>query len=322
MIPALTIRQVKYFVAVYESGSISKAAEREHCSQPGLSAQVRNLERIIGSPLFERSVSGIVPTAAGQRFYRHAVVILHAVHRVEQEMTDYGREVSGKVRVGLIPSIVRGLLPEFLPEFVESHPFVDLQLVESFSGILADWVLDQKIDFAVVVEPPRHAGMKVSKLADGLAVLISGRALDLPPLAPVRLPELASLKLVAPSPRHALHHVIDRAIRTGNLRIKRMIELDTVTGMIEFVRRSDWVTILPLAAVVADLNSDQLRVNPIIEPAIITDLYLIHLQQTPLSRTAKAFVVALKAKMDAISDIWAAALKAAPAGSGRKRAKT
>ena len=116
--------------------------------------------------------------------------------------------------------------------------------------------------------------------------------------------------------------MIDRAIRTGNLRIKRMIELDTVTGMIEFVRRSDWVTILPLAAVVADLNSDQLRVNPIIEPAIITDLYLIHLQQTPLSRTAKAFVVALKAKMDAVSDIWAAALKAAPAGSGRKRAKT
>jgi LysR family nitrogen assimilation transcriptional regulator len=321
MIPALTIRQIKYFVAVFESGSISKAAERENCSQPGLSAQVRNLEQIIGSPLFDRSVTGIAPTAAGQRFYRHAVVILHAINRVEQEMTDYGREASGIVRVGLIPSIVRGLLPEFLPEFVENHPFVDIQLVESFSGILADWVFEDKIDFAVVVEPPRHTGMKVRKLADGLAVLISGRALDLPPLVPVRLPELTSLKLVAPSPRHSLHDVIDRAIRTGNLRIKRTIELDTVTGMIEFVRRSDWVTILPLAAVVADLNSDQLRVNPIIEPAIVTDLYLIHLQQNPLSRAAKTFVVALKAKMDAVSDIWAAALKTAPESRRSRRTR-
>jgi DNA-binding transcriptional LysR family regulator len=321
MIPALTIRQIKYFVAVYESGSISKAAEREHCSQPGLSAQVRNLEQIIGSPLFERSVAGIAPTAAGQRFYRHAVVILHAVQRVAQEMTEYGSVVSGTVRVGLIPSIVRGLLPEFLPEFVESHPFVDIQLVESFSGILADWVSEQKVDLAVVVEPPRHPGMTVRKLADSAAVLISGRALDLPPLASVKLSDLAPLKLVAPSSRHSLHDIIDRAIRTGNLRVERMIELDTVTGMIEFVRRSDWATILPLAAVVADLGSDQLRVNPIVEPAIATDLYLIHLQQTPLSRAADSFVAALKAKMDAVSDIWAAALKAASVGGRSRRVK-
>ena len=319
MTPALTIRQLKYFVAVYESGSISKAAKRENCSQPGLSAQVHNLEQIIGNPLFERSVAGIAPTAAGQRFYRHAIGILRTVQRAEQEMTDLGREVSGMVRVGLIPSIVRGLLPEFLPGFVDAYPLVDIQLVEAFSGILAEWVSDHKIDLAVVVEPPQHAGMAVRKLTDSFAVLISGRALNQPPLAPVRLSDLAPLKLVVPSPRHSLHGMIDRAIRTGSLRVERLIELDTVTGMIEFVRRSDWATILPLAAVVADLGSDQLRVNPIVEPAIATDLYLIHLQQTLLSRAAETFVAALKAKTETVSDIWAAAVKAAPVDARRTR---
>ena len=59
----MDVKDLKYFVAVFDVGSISKAAERENCSQPGLSAQVRNLEHILGGPLFERSVAGIVPTA-------------------------------------------------------------------------------------------------------------------------------------------------------------------------------------------------------------------------------------------------------------------
>jgi DNA-binding transcriptional LysR family regulator len=166
--------------------------------------------------------------------------------------------------------------------------------------------------------------MAVRKLADGIAVLISGRALNQPPLTPVRLSDLAPLKLVVPSQHHSLHEMIDRAIRTGSLRVERLIELDTVTGMIEFVRRSDWATILPLAAVVADLGSDQLRINPIVSPAITTDLYLIHLQQTPLSRAAETLVTALKSKAAIVSDIWDAAVKTMPAqprrmGAGRKR---
>ena len=85
MIP-ITIRQLQYFVAVYEEASFSRAAEREHCSQPALSAQIRNLEAILERSLFDRSVNGAIPTAAGQRFYRHSVAILRSVNTARLEM--------------------------------------------------------------------------------------------------------------------------------------------------------------------------------------------------------------------------------------------
>ena len=61
----ITIRQLRYFVATYEEASFTRAAEREHCSQPALSAQIAGLEKFLEHELFERSVSGVSPTAAG-----------------------------------------------------------------------------------------------------------------------------------------------------------------------------------------------------------------------------------------------------------------
>ena len=140
MIP-ITIRQLGYFVAVYEEASFSKAAVREHCSQPALSAQIRNLEDILARSLFERSVSGVTPTAAGLRFYRHSVAILRSVNAATLEMAEASGQLAGPVRLGLIPTVVRGLLPEFLPQFVEAHPMIDIQLIQGFSDPLARAVL-------------------------------------------------------------------------------------------------------------------------------------------------------------------------------------
>ena len=88
-------------------------------------------------------------------------------------------QIRGTVRAGLIPSVVRGILPSFLPAFVEQHPAIDLCITESFSGTLTGWLLAREIDLAVVVEPPAHEGLVTERLAEGPAVLITGRAAGL-----------------------------------------------------------------------------------------------------------------------------------------------
>src|SRR3972149_4133603 len=161
----ITVRQLRYFAAVYEEASFSKAAEREHCSQPALSAQIRNLERILKRSLFDRSASGVAPTAAGQRFYRHSVAILQSLDAANLEIAEMSDEIGGLVRCGLIPSVVRGLLPSFLPGFVETYPMGDLRGVQGFSDTLAHWVLAGEVDFAVVLGPPRHEGIDIPNVA-------------------------------------------------------------------------------------------------------------------------------------------------------------
>ena len=302
MIP-ITIRQLQYFVAVYEEAAFSRAAEREHCSQPALSAQVRNLEEILGRTLFERSVSGVTPTAYGQRFYRHSVAILRSVNLAKLEMEEVSGQVAGQVRAGLIPSVVRGLMPSFLPAFIDTYPMIEVRLIQGFSDMLAEAVLAQTVEFAVVLEPPKHEGIEITKLSEGKMVLISSAALGFKRGEPLRLPTLAPLNLVVPSPNHTLRRNIERRIWTKEIRVGRILEMDTVHGMIDFVAHSKWATILPLAAVACDLDSDRLCINPIIEPYLEADLYLINLTQQPLAATAQLFVQELRRQAEAVAAI-------------------
>lgn len=295
MIPSISFRQLQYFIAVYEEGSFSKAAGREHCTQPALSTQIRNLEQAIGSTLFDRSVIGVLPTAAGKRFYRHAVSILRSLRSAEHEMARGSEQILGKVRAGLIPSVIRGILPSFLPHFVEKHPAIELCITESFSGTLTEWLLARELDFAVVVEPPAHDGLETERLAEGPAVLITGKAAGLTP-GPLRLSDLPPLKMVLPGRRHGLRAIIEHSIWARSLKAARIMEMDSVPGMIAFVRASDWATILPSAAVMRDLDDADLVLNPIIDPQFGGNLYIAHLTQFPLSPAAREFVEALRAE--------------------------
>ncbi len=295
MIPSISLRQMQYFVAVFEEGSFSRAADRENCTQPALSSQIRNLEEVVANPLFDRSVTGVTPTVAGRRFYQHAVSILRALHIAEEEMAESKGQISGVVRVGLIPSVVRGIVPSFLPAFVEAHPAISLRILESFSGTLIEWVRNQEIDLAVVVEPPRHDGLEFIEIAKGPVVLITGPAAGFSP-GQVRLRDLPPLKMVLPAPRHSLRAIIERSIWARALNVVRLVEMDSVGGMIDFVRSSDWATILPLTAVVRDFAVDDLVLNPIADPGFEANLYLIHLQRFPLSDAAREFVAALRSE--------------------------
>lgn len=301
---SISLRQIGYFVAVFEEGGFSRAAERENCAQPGLSVQIRNLEETLGQQLFERSAGGVTPTAAGRRFYSHAVTILRAVRGAELDIAEMRGQVSGAVRAGLIPSAVRGLLPGMLPRFVETHPRVDLRIMQAYSGTLIEWLHAGKLDFALVIEPAVQDGLEIVRFSEEHMVLISGRALGLTPWRPVRLAELPPLKLVVPTMRHGLRRNIERSIRVSNLTLRRVLEMDAMEGTFEFIKDTDWATILPLTAVVNDLESDRLCLNPIAEPSIKSDFYLAHLTQSPFSAATQSFVSALQEAARANTDAW------------------
>jgi len=321
MIPCISFRHLQYFVAVFEEGSFTKAAERERCTQPALSAQVRNVEELVGASLFERSVAGAVPTVAGKRFYRHAISILRSLRNAELDMANVTHQISGTVRAGIIPSLVRGILPSFLPTFVERHPAIELRITESFSGTLTDWLLAQEIDLAFVVEPPQHEGLEMEKMVEAPAVLISGKAFGLSS-GPIHLSDIPPVKMIMPGRRHSLRATIERAIWTRSLKVTRALEMDSVPGMITFVRDSDWVTILPMAAVVGDRNNPDLILNPITDVQFETNIYLVHLTQFPLSPAAREFVEALRSETNQARDLMADLFKMRVKASKPRSAKT
>ena len=112
-------------------------------------------------------------TVSGQRFYRHSVAILRSVNSARLEMDEVSGQVAGQVKAGLIPSVMRGLMPIFLPKFVETYPMIEIRIIQGFSDMLAESVLNETVEFAFVLEPPKHEGIEITKLSEGSMVLIS-----------------------------------------------------------------------------------------------------------------------------------------------------
>jgi DNA-binding transcriptional LysR family regulator len=300
----MDLRHIRSFIAVYEEGSINRAATRLHCAQPSLSLQLRNLEESLSVELFERHARGVRPTAAADRFYKHCISILGEVESAEQHMRDWAREIAGALTVGLIPTVTKSVLPQVLPDYTERLPNVDIRVVEAFSGTLTDWVVSGELDFAIITEPPSHEGLELRRLSAEPLAVVSGAKSGFTHRAPVSLPELAPIKLVLPSQQHSLRGMLERYIRVGNIAVERLLEIDGLFGALEFVHQSDWSAILPVTTVVGELASGKFVVNPIIEPATMIEYYLIHQTQRPLMRASSELVDRIEAALQQSAADW------------------
>ena len=291
----MDLRQMTAFIAVYEAGSINRAAQRLAIAQPSLSAAIRNLEGELAAPLFERQARGTKPTAAADIFYRHCQRVLAEVDAARKAVTGSPDRIGGPVNVGLAPTAAKGLMPKFLGEYLDEHPDVELQIAEAFSGPLTEWTLSGQVDFAVVAVPPVDRRLVTRRIASEPIVLVSA-------LGHVQ-PEGVPYKLVLPSPRNGLRTVIDGYIHQARLPVARTVELDSLHGMLEFVRHSDWVTLLSVTAIVNELVRGEIAVR-LTDPLVELGYYLIYPARRALSVAALRFVERLEVGFAASKADW------------------
>jgi len=248
----LDLRKLRYFIAVYEEGSVTRAAERENIVQPALSVHLRQLEEELGQRLFDRSAQGVHATPAGHQFYGLATDLLARARDARQRMLDGGGRLAGTVRAGLMPSICRGLLGAIRTTFVEAHPAVELKILEATSGPLADAVTAGQIDFAIGNAPASQTALKLRLLLRDPVVLVSGAARGLPPGRPLRLAELTNLHLVMPSRHNAIRRLLDARLKAAEIVPARFVEIDGLDATMRFLAGSMWSSAIPRVALAHD----------------------------------------------------------------------
>src|SRR5262252_5421219 len=190
----IALRQVRAVIAVCEEGSFTRAAEREHATQSGISQHVAAVERELGVKLFERASAGVVPTPAGLRYYRRCVEAVGMLETADEEVRALGGLVTGDLRIGLMPTFTRAVLAPTLEHFVPRYPDVRLHIFEGYSGVLTDMVLADELDFAIVPAFEGRMGLKSRLLMRDREMLLSGHMRGLIPLSPVRLADCTPLK--------------------------------------------------------------------------------------------------------------------------------
>ncbi len=231
----MEIHQLRYFLAVAQTGSFTGAAEQCHVSQPSLSAQIAKLEDELGGPLFERSRRGALLTQRGQLLRPRAVETLQQLDRARAEIDELEGLRRGSVTLGCLPTTGAHLLPTLLAAFRAEHPELSIQLREESSPGLAAALRDYEIDLAIMDEAGVDEGMSADRLF-GESLLVA-----VPPdhryarRDEIELADLRGEQFILMKRGHGFHTIVLRALRAAGVEpevVYESAEIETVQGLV------------------------------------------------------------------------------------------
>jgi LysR family transcriptional regulator, nitrogen assimilation regulatory protein len=249
-IAMLDLRQLRYFVAIVDAGSVSRAANVLHIAQPALSQQLAHLERDVGARLLRRSVRGVTLTTAGDAVYRHAQLLLKlAAETPNVARGDGMAAASRRVRVGMPSSIAAVLVGRLVEALQKSHPEIFLEIHESPSTYLAAQLLDERVDLSLLVERAPSPPLAMVPLVSESVYFLHERRRD--PLAAwgnVGIHQLAAVPLILTTGATTVRYLIDDAFRHAAVVPRVLAEANSIETLLGVVAKGAMGTLLPSSA--------------------------------------------------------------------------
>ena len=241
----MDIRQLRYFTAIARTGSFTRAAEELGIAQPSLSQQIRTLEKQIGSPLFERLGRSVRLTAHGEALRQPAADILQQVAEAKSSLDQLQEGVRGRLRVGVIPTIMPYLIAPRVGEFSRRFPDVDLQFTEDTTLHLIEKLQSGDIDLAISGLPVRNPDIVCSELTREPLFLAVAEKHPLAREKSIDLQALQHERFLLLKEGHCLRDDVLRTCARGRTELHRVFETDQLASIFEFVRSGFGLTVVP-----------------------------------------------------------------------------
>jgi LysR family nitrogen assimilation transcriptional regulator len=247
----MDLRQLQGFVQVAELGSFTRASRLLGVAQPALSRQVRALETELHQALFTRTGRGVTLTEPGKRLLAHGRGILQQVERARLDLEEHRGVPVGHLAIGLPPSVGRVLTAPLVVAFRERLPQATLTVVEGLSAYVLEWLLQGRVDVAVVYQAPPDPAIDRLPVFDEPLYLVSarsGRRGSAAVGAAVSLAEVAARELVIPSRPHSLRMQLETVLAAAGLRPRIGVEIESVPAILGLVQHHGLHAVLSLNA--------------------------------------------------------------------------
>ena len=239
----MQFRQLRYFVAVVEARSISRAATTVHVAQPALSQQIADLEERIGVQLLLRTPRGVKATPAGETLFREASLILHRMDQLPGMLKSAIGETQGTVRLGIVASLAGPLVGVIVEHFKAELPQVRLICADGDSGSLVARVQSHALDLALVFEDQLVSAHSRNPIFSQQLFLIGKDAAKFRK-PHVSLDDLVGLPLISPGEQRNRRQLIDRAFAARNLVPNIVTEANNLSSELSAVRAGVGNTLL------------------------------------------------------------------------------
>jgi DNA-binding transcriptional LysR family regulator len=267
----MELRQLEYLVAVAEEANFTRAAQRVHISQSGVSAQIRQLEHDLGAPLIDRSGRTATLTQAGKAAVSYANQMLAAAAALRQSVAEVTGLLSGRLTVGMVTACTVTPLFDALAAFHDDHPGVAVTLLEDNSATLTQHVRSGALDIALIgaagSPPPALAALPV--ISERL-VAAAQKTHFLSERSRLTLTDLAGCPLICLPAGTGIRTVFDQAVSAAGVRLDVALEASAPAAVADLAARGLGVAIL--SETIAAAHADRLHaavLDDVVTPALL-----------------------------------------------------
>lgn len=241
----MTLRQLRYFVEIARTRSITHAAQSLRVAQPALSAHIASLESELGERLFERHAKGVELSSAGERLYARAVELISGFDNLKRDVNQTEFSPTGKVRLCIGGAIANIVAPPLLRAMAETHPLVDLQVTDALSHEIQMRLEAGVAELALMPNAAEIPGMSSLSVLIEPFMLFGAIELMRNKAQLVQLEEIAGLPLAAPDRAYDARKVIERVAANAGLALDIRYELNSTGMLIGVVKEGLAYAVLP-----------------------------------------------------------------------------
>lgn len=277
----VTLKQLRYFDALARETHFGRAADACAVTQPALSMQIQELEASLGIPLVERTRGGIRLTPKGQEIAARAQRVLNDV----RNLVDYAKHsagiLSGRLRLGVIPSVAPYLLPPLLPMLRETYPDLELHVRETQTQPLLDELADGKLDVLLLALPLKYPDIEALPLFSDRFLLAVPKAKKLSGRVRATAELVESEHLLLLEEGHCLR---DQALTYCSLQQVDAVNTfgaSSLSTIVEMVAAGLGITLLPEICVGVEGRSREIKMIRFVEPEPSRTIGLVWRESSP-----------------------------------------
>jgi len=258
----LEVRHLKLVRSVNTHGSLTRAGAELHLTQSALSHQLRDIELRLGSALFLRVGKRMVLTPAGEQLLRSAVEVLATIERTEEAIRRMAVAGGGVLRISTECYTCYHWLPSLLKEYRRAHPRVEIQVVGEATQHPLPYLLDGRLDLAIVSDPVRDRRLVTRRLFDTEMVVIVAPRHPLATQPYVRVEDFADETLIIYPPKEE-SSVYQEVLVPAGVRPAELQQIQLTEAIIELVKAGLGIAVLARWAVAPHVKAGTLRAVPL-----------------------------------------------------------
>lgn len=290
------VENFKIFSDLVESESFSRAAKLNGITQSAVSQQLRAMEKHFNILIVDRSQKQFRLTREGQKLYESAKEILYLYDKLNSELQEMKKVISGTIHISTVYSIGLHELPPYVKVFLAKFPEVNIRVEYRRANMVYEDILTNSIDLGLVAYPQKHKQLEVLPFHDDVLVLVVSPEHPLASKKSVDLEEIANQKFIGFEPDIPTRKATDQIFREANLECDPVMEFDNVETVKRAVEINAGIAILPQTTVVREEAQGLLKVIKFKSTVYKRPLALIHRKGRVLTPAMKKLIDLLTSK--------------------------